>query len=107
MNFFIFGFQRLVWCPKCTPASNNSLTPILITLFLWLSVHLKRRTIPRNTGFISMLLWPPRLIRTEANSGRSFSTPVTARHREGEEPTRRPPARNIYFRHWLARESQD
>src|SRR5918995_4608683 len=30
-NFFIFGFHRLVWCPKWTPASNNSLidtTPI-------------------------------------------------------------------------------
>src|SRR4026208_665258 len=30
-NFFIFGFQRFVWWPKCTPASNNSLietTPI-------------------------------------------------------------------------------
>src|SRR6185437_14124200 len=24
-NFFILGFQRLVWCPKWTPASNNSL----------------------------------------------------------------------------------
>src|ERR1700722_11152225 len=24
MNGFILGFQRLVWCPKCTPASNNS-----------------------------------------------------------------------------------
>src|ERR1051325_292862 len=24
MNGFIFGFQRLVWCPKCTPASKSS-----------------------------------------------------------------------------------
>src|SRR5262245_9478546 len=24
MNGFIFGFQRLVWCPKCTPASSRS-----------------------------------------------------------------------------------
>src|SRR2546426_11519435 len=31
MNFFIFGFQRLVWCPKWTPASSNSLTPMLNT----------------------------------------------------------------------------
>src|ERR687884_438374 len=23
MNRFIFGFQRLVWCPKWTPASSN------------------------------------------------------------------------------------
>src|SRR3990172_12513755 len=23
-NFFIFGFHRLVWCPKCTPASSSS-----------------------------------------------------------------------------------
>src|SRR5439155_16231871 len=39
MNFFILGFQRLVWCPKWTPASNNSLTPILITVFHGLSAH--------------------------------------------------------------------
>src|SRR6185312_11506259 len=38
MNGFIFGFQRLVWCPKWTPESSNSLTPILITSFLWLRV---------------------------------------------------------------------
>src|SRR5438552_778476 len=24
MNGFIFGFQRLVWCPKWTPASRSS-----------------------------------------------------------------------------------
>jgi hypothetical protein len=36
MNGFILGFHRLVWCPKWTPASNNSFTPILITGFLWL-----------------------------------------------------------------------
>ncbi len=24
MNSFIFGFQRLTWWPKCTPASSNS-----------------------------------------------------------------------------------
>src|SRR5208337_2864413 len=24
MNSFILGFQRLVWCPKWTPASSNS-----------------------------------------------------------------------------------
>ena len=28
MYFFIFGFQRLVWCPKCTPASSNSFIAI-------------------------------------------------------------------------------
>src|SRR5439155_14386913 len=39
MNGFIFGFQRLVWCPKWTPESNNSFTPILITIFLWLEVR--------------------------------------------------------------------
>src|SRR5436190_23517226 len=36
MNGFIFGFHRLVWCPKWTPASNNSFTPILSTIFLLL-----------------------------------------------------------------------
>ena len=40
MNGFILGFHRFVWCPKWTPASSNSLTPILITIFLWLEVRL-------------------------------------------------------------------
>ena len=26
MYCFIFGFQRLVWCPKWTPASSRSLS---------------------------------------------------------------------------------
>src|SRR5262249_12485568 len=33
MNGFILGFQRLVWCPKWTPASNSSLMPMLSTVF--------------------------------------------------------------------------
>src|SRR5438105_2829906 len=28
MYSFIFGFQRFVWCPKCTPASNKSFIAI-------------------------------------------------------------------------------
>src|SRR6187200_287181 len=28
MNCFIFGFQRLVWCPKWTPASSRSFNAI-------------------------------------------------------------------------------
>src|SRR4051794_32132379 len=28
MYSFIFGFQRFVWWPKCTPASSRSLTAI-------------------------------------------------------------------------------
>src|SRR5919108_5090670 len=68
MNFFIFGFQRLVWCPKWTPASNNSLTPILSTVIHGLSARRFRRlAIPRNTGFDVMLLWPPRFTRTRAD----------------------------------------
>src|SRR6185436_13675450 len=38
MKGFILGFQRRVWCPKWTPDSNNSFTPILSTIFLWLRV---------------------------------------------------------------------
>src|SRR6266540_508384 len=30
---FIFGFQRLVWCPKWTPASSNCFIEISPTLF--------------------------------------------------------------------------
>jgi hypothetical protein len=33
MNGFILGFQRFVWCPKWTPESNNSLMPMLNTIF--------------------------------------------------------------------------
>jgi hypothetical protein len=33
MNGFILGFQRFVWCPKWTPESNNSLMPMLNTMF--------------------------------------------------------------------------
>src|SRR5437867_3968574 len=45
MNCFILGFHRLVWCPKWTPASNNSLMPILSTSFLLLEAH---RRMPAN-----------------------------------------------------------
>src|SRR6266567_2866881 len=31
MNGFIFGFQRFVWCPKWTPASNNSGTNSVVS----------------------------------------------------------------------------
>jgi hypothetical protein len=33
MKGFILGFQRRVWCPKWTPDSNNSFTPMLSTIF--------------------------------------------------------------------------
>jgi hypothetical protein len=56
MNGFILGFQRFVWCPKWTPDSNNSFTPML-NIFP-LVKNPPERTIPRNTGLILMLLWP-------------------------------------------------
>src|SRR6266403_1565140 len=31
MKGFILGFQRFVWCPKCTPASNNSGTNSVVS----------------------------------------------------------------------------
>src|SRR5271157_1168528 len=36
MNSFILGFQRLVWCPKWTPASSNS----FMVMFAKLPPHL-------------------------------------------------------------------
>src|SRR6266849_4179729 len=40
-------------------------------IFLWLRVpRIFRRTIPRNTGLYSVLLWPPALTRARALSGR-------------------------------------
>src|SRR6478672_11511627 len=53
-NFFIFGFQRFVWWPKCTPASNNSLietTPIP-------SPPLKARRAPTGEGECPLILKP-------------------------------------------------
>src|SRR5581483_9735397 len=50
MNGFILGFQRFVWCPKWTPESNNSFTPILIIFPL--VKNSPERTIPRNTGLM-------------------------------------------------------
>jgi hypothetical protein len=32
MNCFIFGFQRLVWCPKWTPASSKSFNAMPVKL---------------------------------------------------------------------------
>src|SRR3954470_24557169 len=32
MNGFIFGFQRLVWCPKWTPASSKSFNAMPLKL---------------------------------------------------------------------------
>src|SRR5215204_1256040 len=32
MNSFIFGFQRFVWWPKCTPASSRSFMAIAVKL---------------------------------------------------------------------------
>src|SRR5688572_5527845 len=34
MNGFIFGFQRLVWCPKWTPASRRSFITVALTNIL-------------------------------------------------------------------------
>ncbi len=33
MYSFIFGFQRFVWWPKCTPASSRSFIAIAAKLF--------------------------------------------------------------------------
>jgi hypothetical protein len=34
MNSRIFGFQRLVWCPKWTPASRSSFIVTAVKSFL-------------------------------------------------------------------------
>src|SRR3990170_8714821 len=45
MYFFIFGFQRLVWCPKWTPASNNSFMPMVDIRAPWSLVVASARVI--------------------------------------------------------------
>src|SRR5215210_5098016 len=42
MYLAIFGFQRRVWWPKWTPASSNSLTPIVVDMRLLVSNGLHR-----------------------------------------------------------------
>jgi hypothetical protein len=45
MYFFIFGFQRLVWCPKWTPASNSSFMPMVDIRAPWSPVVASARVI--------------------------------------------------------------
>src|ERR1035438_3916610 len=52
MNGFILGFQRFVWCPKWTPESNNSLMPMLNTIFPLVETPEFFQGIPRNTGLM-------------------------------------------------------
>jgi hypothetical protein len=44
MKRFILGFQRRVWCPKCTPASSISLivTTAMPASSLSMFVHVTR-----------------------------------------------------------------
>src|SRR5215510_7974885 len=48
MYFCIFGFQRLVWWPKCTPASSNSF--IVRAAMCPPSVVLRRAAGPGRSG---------------------------------------------------------
>jgi hypothetical protein len=60
MKGFILGFQRFVWCPKWTPESNNSFTPMLITIFPLVEPRelICFRAASRGTrDFYLMLLW--------------------------------------------------
>ena len=52
MKRFIFGFQRRVWWPKCTPASSSSFMETTATLrpFGWLTVRRRARTEPGCEG---------------------------------------------------------
>src|SRR6476620_562743 len=54
MKGFIFGFQRVVWCPKWTPASSNSGTNSVVSAI---------REIPEGgsfqSGSVKMLQHPP------------------------------------------------
>src|SRR5882672_422846 len=38
MNGFERGFQRLVWCPKCTPASSRSFAVMLMLMLILIYV---------------------------------------------------------------------
>src|SRR5690242_8743093 len=48
MNSAIFGFQKRVWCPKCTPASSirRMVTSAMESSFFGLVLHAFLRTTP-------------------------------------------------------------
>src|SRR5438105_5472700 len=51
MYSFIFGFQRLVWCPKWTPASSSSFMVMLANLPPhWIA---SGKVLPRRSGLHS------------------------------------------------------
>src|SRR5690242_18776815 len=77
MYFCIFGFHRLVWWPKCTPASSSS---------FMVSVAMVRRSFPSWFG------WPP------AASGR----PPERGAGTSPGPTR-PTGTEARYRAWLGR----
>src|SRR5918993_28960 len=47
MNRFIFGFQRLVWCPKCTPLSSSCFMVTTAMAGVHLSVRRDHEAAPR------------------------------------------------------------
>src|SRR6266853_460511 len=106
MNCFILGFQRLVWCPKWTPASNSSLMPILSTVFpLVISSPTHAGEPSRGTrDYVWCCYGPlrshkPRHLRPFSQSGRGFRKPgptQTEQHHSKE-----PAPGNIYFSHSL------
>src|SRR5574337_1576044 len=73
MYSFILGFQRLVWCPKWTPASSNSL--IVTDIMHYLPSGLIRRA-PHLPPESRVPAGPPRGIRARVNSVRQRAGPA-------------------------------
>src|SRR6185436_16026103 len=65
MYSFIFGFQRLVWCPKCTPASSRSVIAIAAKKCLLLSFT-ELEALPRSGHSVLLPLLGARVARQEA-----------------------------------------
>src|SRR5678815_4362689 len=77
MYFCIFGFHRLVWWPKCTPASSSS---------FMVSVAMVRRSFPSSFG------WPPEASGRPPEGGAGASPGPT-----------RPTGTEARYRAWLGR----
>ena len=83
MNSAIFGFQKRVWCPKCTPASSirRMVTSAMESSFFGLVLHASLRTTPFPEHPASSIrrvcvFTPEAVLASEARA--LYHTPLTA-----------------------------
>jgi hypothetical protein len=62
MYFFILGFHRFAWWPKCTPASNNSFI-VIVDIASLLQVFTSAPIIPGQIQILNRDTLPQVLVR--------------------------------------------